>query len=148
MNNELISHKSWIQKNWIKITISCFLAILIFIILLSSNSKNGLTDTINAFKENSLYEKALDHANSNSAVLETIGKINSIDKLAILEGNTSYTNNGNEVIVSVRIKGSKKQGKLEFQATKNGSEWNYKKISIRVKSTNEEITILDNKKLY
>lgn len=143
MDNELIAQKSWLQKNRIKLIISCFIATLIFSLLLNSNSKNGITDSITALKENSLYEKAIDLANSNSAVLETIGKIDSIDKLAILEGNTSYTNNNNAVVISARINGIKKQGKIEIHATKNGSEWIYKKIAIRTKNLNNEIIVLD-----
>lgn len=142
MDNELITQKSWLEKNWVKIITFCFLLIIIFFVL-NSNSKNGITDSITALKENTLYEKAIDLANSNSAVLETIGKINSIDKLAILEGNTSYNNNKKDVVVSVRINGIKKQGKIEIQAAKKGAEWIYKKIIIRTKNSNEEIIVLD-----
>lgn len=143
MENELIIQKNWLQKNWITLIVSFFLVLIVVAVVLNSNSKNGVTDTLTALKENALYEKAIDLANSNSTVLETIGKIDSIDKLAILEGNTSYTNNKKDIVVSVRINGIKKQGKIEIQASKNGAEWIYKKIIVRTKNSNKEIIVLD-----
>ncbi|KAF2335639.1 cytochrome c oxidase assembly factor Coa1 family protein [Flavobacterium daemonense] len=143
MDNELIIEKSWLKKNWIWIAIIGFLAIFISIVFISSNSKNGLSDTVTALNENSLYENAIKIANSNSEVLKTMGKIEAVDKLAILEGNTSYTDNKNAISLSVRINGSKKRGKLEIHAIKKGTAWDYQKIFIRTKNPKEEIIVLE-----
>jgi hypothetical protein len=75
--------------------------------------------------------------------LQTIGIIQPIDKLAILEGNAVYTNNNNSVRLSVRIKGDKGNGKLDIAADKVGKEWKYKKITVRNKNTKEEIVIVN-----
>ncbi|MFB9077678.1 cytochrome c oxidase assembly factor Coa1 family protein [Flavobacterium procerum] len=143
MDNDLILKKSWLKKNWIWVVFSLFSTMLLFCILLNSNSKNGVTDTFTALNENSLYEKAIESANINSAVLKTFGKIDPIDKLAILEGNTSYSNNNNSVVLSVRIKGLKNQGKLEVHANKTDSEWIYKKIYVHTKNPKGKIIVLD-----
>lgn len=141
MDNDLIIEKSWLKKNWTRISLIVFLAIFLFIILLNANSKNGLADTVSALKEDILYEKAIQIANKDATVLKTIGKIGSIDKLAILEGNTSYTNNNNSVNLSIRINGDKKQAKLDIHATRKGSQWDYQKIVIRTKNPNKEIAV-------
>ncbi|WP_026728314.1 cytochrome c oxidase assembly factor Coa1 family protein [Flavobacterium denitrificans] len=141
MDNDLIIEKSWLKKNWTRISLIVFLAIFLFIILLNANSKNGLADTVSALKEDILYEKAIQIANKDATVLKTIGKIGSIDKLAILEGNTSYTNNNNSVNLSIRINGDKKQAKLDIYATRKSSQWDYQKIVIRTKNPNKEISV-------
>lgn len=141
MDNDLIIEKSWLKKNWTRISLIVFLAIFLFIILLNANSKNGLADTVSALKEDILYEKAIQIANKDATVLKTIGKIGSIDKLAILEGNTSYTNNNNSVNLSIRINGDKKQAKLDIHATRKGSQWDYQKIVIRTKNPNQQIAV-------
>jgi hypothetical protein len=109
---------------------------------LNSNIDGSLTDIAKAYSDNLLYEKAIEKANKNKRVLEVIGQIKPIDKLAILEGNANYSNNNNSIILSVRIKGSKGKGKMNISADKNGSEWVYKKINIRIKEPKEEIQIV------
>ncbi|MDQ6528913.1 cytochrome c oxidase assembly factor Coa1 family protein [Flavobacterium sp. LHD-85] len=140
---ELIIEKNWISKNWIWLLLGVLSVAFILIATLNSNSKNGLSDTITAFKENSLFEKAIDHANKNPEVIQTIGKIAPVDKLAILEGSSTYSNNNNSVDLSIRINGDIKNGKLEIHADRNGSDWNYKKILIRIKNPNREIIVLN-----
>ena len=92
MDNELIVEKSWIKRNWkwfLPITL-LFLLFLSFIFS-STNAKN-LTDITQAYSDNLLYEKAITKANSNPKVIALIGKIDPVDKLAIMEGNVIYTN--------------------------------------------------------
>ncbi|MDQ8010905.1 MAG: cytochrome c oxidase assembly factor Coa1 family protein [Flavobacterium nitrogenifigens] len=140
---ELIIEKNWFSKNWIWLLLGVLSTIFILIVALNSNSKNGLSDTITAFKENSLYQKAIDHANKNPEVIQTIGKISPVDKLAILEGNSSYSNNNKSVDLSIRVNGDIKNGKLEIHADRNGSDWNYIKIFIRTKNPHKEIIVIN-----
>lgn len=145
MSNELINKQSWWKRNW-KWFLPTF--ILFFSLasglLLSLNIDKNITDIAQVYSDNLLYEKAIEKANMNKRVLEVIGEIEPIDKLAILEGNTIYTNNQNSVELSIRIKGNKGKGKLDISAKKNGTEWDYKKINIRIKDPKEEIQILKN----
>ena len=82
-------------------------------------------------------------ANSNQEVVNYFGKIAPLDKLAILEGNTSFSDEYKAVTLSVRINGEKLKGKLTITAIKNGTEWIYKKIAIRTKNPVKEILVLD-----
>lgn len=143
MNNELIVEKSWWGKNWkwFLPTLTLIFSLLFWFILSLSIDGNG-TDIAQAYYDNSLYEKAIEKAKTNQRVLKVIGEIEPIDKLAILEGNAIYSNNNNSVELSVRVKGSKGKGKMDISADKNGAEWKYKKISIRIKEPKEKIQIL------
>ena len=143
MDNELIIEQYWWKRNWKWFLITFIIMfLLVFGLLLSSGVDGNIADIGKAYSDNSLYEKAIEKAKTNNRVLEVIGKIEPIDKLAILEGNAIYSNNNNSVELSVRIKGSKGKGKMDISADKNGTEWKYKKISIRIKEPKEEIQIL------
>jgi hypothetical protein len=143
MDNELIVERSWWKRNWKWFLPTLTLIFLsLFGLILSSTIDGNVTDIVQAYSDTSLYEKAIEKAKTNQRVLEVIGEIEQIDKLAILEGNAIYSNDNNSVDLSVRIKGSKGKGKMDISADKNGTEWKYKKISIRIKEPKEEILIL------
>jgi len=143
MDNELIVEKSWWGKNWkwFLPTLTLIFSLLFWLIL-SLSVDGNVTDIAQPYSDNSLYEKAIEKAKTNQRVLEVMGEIEPIDKLAILEGNAIYSNDNNSVELSVRVKGSKGKGKMDISADKNGTEWKYKKISIRIKDPKEEIQIL------
>ncbi len=142
MDNELIERKNWFQSNW-KWIIPLVLSLALISGYLFSSSDENIMDFAQAYNDTALYEKAIEKANSNQRVLETVGEIQPIDKLAILEGNTIYTDNNTSVVLSIRIKGAKSKGKLDITAKKVGSEWEYKKILVRCKNPKEEITVVD-----
>ena len=141
MNNDLTEKENRLKTNWKWLVPSILLGILLVGVLISSISKEGVTDIVQAYSDNLLFEKAIEKANRNSNILKEIGKIAPIDKLAILEGNILYSNNYNTVSLSVRVNGTKRKGKLNIFATRKGTDWNYKKISIRTKNPNNEIVI-------
>ena len=143
MHNDLVAKETWLKRNWKWSVPATVVFIFILGLLLTSNSQENITDIMRAYNDNSLYEKAIDKANSNKRSLQTIGTIQPIDKLAILEGNAVYSNNNNSVTLSVRIKGENGNGKLDIVAKKVGKDWKYKKIIIRNKNPKEEIIVLN-----
>lgn len=145
MVNDLIVEKSWWKRNW-KWFLPSFTLLILFLfgVILSSTLDGNVTDIAQAYSDNSIYEKAIEKAKTNKRVLELIGEIEPIDKLAILEGNVIYSNNTNSIESSVRIKGNKGKGKMDISADRNGKEWEYKKITIRIKEPKEEIQIITN----
>jgi hypothetical protein len=143
MNNELIVKNGFWATNWKWfLPISSLLFILLVGFLWSVSIEGNVMDIAKAYSDRSLYEKAIVLANSNKRVQEVMGEIEPIDQLAILEGNTIYSNNNNAVVLSIRIKGNKGKGKMDISAERNGTAWNYKKINIRLKEPKEEIQIL------
>ena len=143
MNNELIENKSWRKKNWKWfLPTSFFLLILTIVSIISVSIDGNFADFAQAYSDNSIYEQALEKVKLNQKVKETVGEIEPIDKLAIIEGNTKYSNNNNSVETTIRIKGNKNNGKMDISAEKNGANWKYKKITIRIKEPKEEIDIL------
>ncbi|MNR03112.1 Cytochrome oxidase complex assembly protein 1 [compost metagenome] len=143
MDNELVEKEIWLKRNWKWSVPSTILFVFIFGLFLTSNSPEGINDIIHAYNDNSLYEKAIEKANSDKRIIQKIGIIQPIDKLAIVEGNTVYSNDKNSVSLSVRIKGTKGNGKLDITADKIGTVWKYKKIIVRNRNTKEEIIVVN-----
>jgi hypothetical protein len=142
MDNELIIKKSWWNRNWRWFLPTLILFLLLFGFVLSSAIDGNITDIAQAYSDNSLYEKAIEKAKTNKRVLEVIGEIEPIDKLAIIEGNVIYSNDNNSVALSIRIKGNIGKGKMDISAKKKGTIWEYKTINIRIKNPKEEIQII------
>lgn len=141
MENSLIEKENWLTRNWKWFLPSTLFSILLIVLLLTSTSKENIIDITQAYADNLLFEEAIKKANEDSKTIENIGKIEPIDKLAILEGNIVYSNNHNTVNASIRINGTKNNGKLDIFAIKKGAKWDYQKISIRTKNPNNEIVI-------
>jgi hypothetical protein len=143
MNNELIENRSWWSTNWKWFLPTSIILFIIGICLLITAATDGnVADFAQAYTDNSLYEKALEKVKLNQRAKNILGEIEPIDKLAIIEGNTKYSNGNNSVETTVRIKGNKAKGKMDIYADRNGTEWEYKKINIRIKEPKEEIDIL------
>jgi len=67
-----------------------------------------------------------------------------IDKLAIMEGNSVYSNENKNVEITVRVSGPKGKAKMDISAEKSGEKWEYKSIKVRIKKTKQEIQVLKN----
>jgi hypothetical protein len=143
MDNDLIEQKNWFKRNWKWFVPVTVLFIFVLGLFLTPNSQGNLTDVVYAYNNAALYEKAIEKSNSNKRVLQTIGTIQPIDKLAILEGSAVYSNDKNSVKLSLRIKGAKGNGKLDIVANKLETGWIYQKITVRTKESKEGIVVLN-----
>lgn len=143
MDNDLVENEHWLRRNWKWSIPAALVFIIITGLLLNPNSQESISATVQAYTDTVLYEKAITIANSDKRTLQTFGPIQPIDKLAILEGNASYSNHNTSVALTVRVSGTKKDGKLDITADKAGSQWYYKKIVIRNQRSKEEIVIVD-----
>jgi hypothetical protein len=137
MDNEIIEQKSFWTKRWFWSTVIIAIG---FMLIMISNSD----DVVNfgqAYADPSLCQNAIDKANKNEEVIQNFGKLEPIDKLAILEGNTVYSNNNKSISITVRVSGEKENGKMDILADKEGDIWKYKSIKIRNKKTNTMIDV-------
>jgi hypothetical protein len=143
MNNEVHLNKSWFKTNRKWIFLISILGLLIFFwIIIKSAIDGNVADYAKAYSDKTLYINALEKVKANPKAVEILGEINPIDELAILEGEVKYSNKGNSVESSIRIKGKKNKAKMDIVADKFDNQWIYKKINLRIKSTKEIIKIL------
>lgn len=140
--NELIQQKNRGRRNW-KWLLPIALLLLFLTALLSLTS--GLTSFAQVYTEPALYENALEKARQNERVKEVLGTLQSVGKLAILEGNVVYTENNKAVDLTFSIIGSKGKGKMDISAVKDNGDWKYEVVKIRIKKPEEEIIVFFDK---
>jgi hypothetical protein len=141
MDNEIVAEKSWWKRNWkwfVPIS-GIFMICIVFV----SGIDGSLTDYAQAYTDASLCQTAIDTANKNERVIDVLGHLEPIDKLAILEGNARYSNNNHMVNLTVRVTGNKGKAKMDVAAEKHGENWTYKNIKLRIKDTGEEIPVVE-----
>jgi hypothetical protein len=138
MDNEIIEEKSIWTKRWFWSTIIIAIGFMLIII---SNFEGDLVNLGQAYADPLLCQNAIDKANKNEEVIQNFGKLEPIDKLAILEGNTVYSNDSKSISITVRVSGEKEKGKMDILADRSGKTWIYKSIKIRNKKTNTQIEV-------
>lgn len=137
MSNELLKRKNWIQRNW-KWTLPLAVIVILTFTLLLSLTAEHLGDFGKAYAEPQLYAGEVTIAQQNKEVTELLGKLDPIEKMAILEGEVEYSDDNSHVDLSVRITGSKGKANMSVIANRINNIWEYKKISIRIKNPPEK----------
>lgn len=138
MNKEQMKQQGWLKKNWKWLVPVSGLAILFSFLFFSSGMDKISADLVQAYADTELYENALNKARSNQKVTNLLGDIESIDNLAILEGEVRYTNDNQTVHSTIRIMGKKAKARMDIIADRINNEWMYKKIDIRIKNPPEQ----------
>lgn len=131
--------RPWPLKNW-----KWFLLIGVgFIFLLSVTVlKARVPDMVSAYTDESLYSEAISLANENQEVLSETGRISPLEDLAILEGESEYSNGGNLVKTTVRFTSEKCQGRMDIAAHKEGTHWVYDQIDLRTTDPARKIEVV------
>jgi hypothetical protein len=138
MNNELIIQKGWWKRNWNWLVPVSVLILLCISIFFSSGLAENTTDIAKAYADIDLYENAIEIVKKDGRVLNLLGEIKPIDKLAILEGQVEYSQNSKTVNSSIRISGTKRRATLYISADKVNDSWNYTSVQIRIKNPPEK----------
>ncbi len=89
-----------------------------------------------------LVNEAYDMASKNETVTQKLGDLSPYNFLRLIEGDVIYSNNDNTVEVTVNLLGTKKKGKLDIIAHRNGENWKYQKITVRIKKPKKEAIII------
>ena len=135
--NELIEHRSWFKRNW-KWFVPCALSLIVIIGLLSSSKVGGkIAGMAKIHTKSAVCHNALEIAKKNENVIELMGELQPLGKLAIVEGFHQYSNDYNKLEISVTVTGTKMENKIrskmDILAERNGNKWIYKTINIRIK---------------
>ncbi len=143
--NEVIEHKNWLKRNWKWLTIVFGVFFIVLRVISTSQIGANVSDIVKAYADPDLIDSALLTAQDNEEVKQLLGTLKPIDKMAIFEGTTKYSNNDNSIDISVRIRGSKGRGRMRVFADRNVDQWEYKEIIIRIKKLKKTITIIERK---
>ena len=108
---------------------------VVFYLFSSSGMGKVATDLTQAYADEELYKNAIEKANSDQRVLEKIGEIQPIDKMTILNGEVDFSDDNQTVNSTIKVTGSKGNGKLDLIAERENESWRYEKINIRFKDS-------------
>ena len=143
MQEEILSEKSWFKRNWKWLTPLSVFVVVVVIMFSSLMSAGNVSDFATAFSEDKLYQDAIDKANENTDVQNVLGKLEAVDKMAILESTVEYTNHKQSVNLSVRVSGDKGKAKMDIKADKKNAKWQYNFIKLRIKEPKQEIIVAE-----
>lgn len=133
MSNDLVKQKNWLQHSWKWMLPLVIISILTFTLFFSMTAGH-LGDFTKAYAEPQLFEGAKDIAQQNKKVTELLGKLEPVEKMAILEGDIEYSDENNHVTLSVKIIGATGKATMDVIANLINDAWEYQKIAIRIKN--------------
>lgn len=131
------------RNNWIWILLSITILAGVVYLFSSSGMSGHTVDFAQAYLDKDLYQNALSKAKKDDSVKMIFGELQSLDNLAILEGEVEYFNDNKTVKMSLRVIGSKEKGRMHILANRQNEKWKYEKIDIIVKGENKKIIIVD-----
>ena len=134
MNKKLIKQKTWWKRHWKWIVPLGGIALILIGTFFSSGMDDIAIDLAQAYSDTELHENALEKVKSDDRVIELLGEILPIDKMAVFEGHVVYSNDNNTVNSTIRINGEKGKAKIDFTANRVKDNWNYSKINVRIKN--------------
>ncbi|MCB7482124.1 cytochrome c oxidase assembly factor Coa1 family protein [Christiangramia sediminis] len=130
---------TWLNKNYKWLVPIATISILVIYLLASSGLGKVSTDLAQAYADKDLYQIAIEKANNDARVLESLGKIQPIDKMTILNGEVRYSNKNKNVTSTIKVQGDKGKAKLDLTAYKEGDKWKYELLHIRMSDASEDI---------
>lgn len=139
MENETLA-ESWLKRNRLWISL---LAIIVFVGFIVTIAVWNFSDFGKTLVNVGLCDDAIVTANQNARVQEVLGDLQPIDNMAVIEGNTVFTNNDRHAEITVRVNGDKGHAKMDIVADKVSEKWTYKMINIRMKNPDETIEVLN-----
>ncbi len=142
MSNNSTDQKKWWRRNW---KISFGLAVMMLIVLslvFSSSFGDIVADYTRAYANPALYEIPLQKVRANKRVQETLGTIEPIDNMTILNGEVVYSNDNQTVIATIKITGEHGKAMLDIFAELENEAWSYKTITVRIKNPPEKKEII------
>ena len=108
---------------------------IVFYLFSSSGMGKVATDLTQAYADPELYNNAIEKANSDQRILQNIGEIRPIDKMSILNGEVNFSDDNQKVNSTIKVIGSKGNGKLDLTAERENESWRYEKINVRIKDS-------------
>jgi len=138
--NDFSYQENWFQRHW-KWLVPVII-LLSAIPVLQSTLGDAIKDYGTLYSNPSLYENALTKVRQHKKASDFLG--DPIETLFLVEGEVRYFNDGNSVIMTIPIKGSKIKGRMDIEANKLDDNWVYSLIRVRTKKPKAQIDVLKN----
>ncbi|TRZ41980.1 cytochrome c oxidase assembly factor Coa1 family protein [Robertkochia solimangrovi] len=137
MHHTSIPSQGWFRRNW-KWIIPALVTVLGVFIFFTSGLSGISGDLVQAYNDKQLYKDAMEMIARDSRIKETLGQLEPLDKMAIVEGEVNYSDDYKNVVSTVRIRGNKGSAMMDIFAELIQEEWNYSRITVRIKKPVEK----------
>jgi hypothetical protein len=135
--NDLIEYKSWFQRNRKWLAPLLLVLVLFFGLLFTSKLGENIVGIAKVYSESEVCDGALEIARKDKKVLQLLGELHPLSKLAILEGAHKYSDNYSTLNVTFDVIGAKHErkvrSKMDVIAHRKCEQWRYASIRIRIK---------------
>ena len=138
MNNDLIKNKGWWKKNWKWFIPTSGVFMIIMVSILSSGFGGIIGDYSKAYSDSELYDNALKIVRENNRVKETLGYIEPINNMTILNGYVEYSDNNSSIKTTIKVTGELGKAMLDISADLINKTWSINALKIRIKSPPEK----------
>lgn len=137
MDDQLSAERRFWQSRRFYIGIG-IVAVIIGIFILYVNSLD-LQSYAWGYAHKPVFEKALEAATKDEQVVTELGKLESIGKMTIAEGEIALNKEG--FTATIIVKGDKKKGKMDLKVHRFKDTWVYDYVNIRIKQPKLTIAI-------
>ena len=137
---EEVKQKSWFGRNWVWVVPlgGCLTIIALFVLGIGA-LVFGVSKAISG---SAPYEYAVEQASNSPKVIAALGR--PVETDGIMQGNISLENgDSGHVDITIPLKGSKRKGYVTIIGEKVNGDLVYEELYVLIKSTNEEINLLD-----
>lgn len=142
MNNELVTYHSFWKRHRKKLLVTFLFLGMLLTIFFTSGFGGVVGDFTKAYGETALFANAIEQVNENALVQETLGTVGPLDKMAILEGQTTFSDDNEFVEATVLITGTKGKAVMDINANLVDDVWQYSLIRVRIKNPPEKKQII------
>ena len=132
------NRKSWFGRNWGWVLGGGCLLFIVLIIVAAGGLIFGVSKMLTSSEP---YKYALEQTITNDKVISLLGQ--PIETDGIMNGNISLNGEDGEADFKIPIKGPKGDARIVVVATKDFGNWNYEKLYVQIKDSQEKINVLD-----
>lgn len=129
---------SWWQRNWKWLLAGGLLAGML---LFAGAMFAVVAFVFGLMRQSTPYQHGLDSARDNPAVVAALGR--PIEPGFFVTGNISLENDSGSADISVALHGSRNDGRLYIEATRERRHWSYQTLVVQVAPNQREIDLLD-----
>ncbi|MRH99374.1 hypothetical protein GH721_02415 [Kriegella sp. EG-1] len=131
-------NRLWYQKKRTWLLLIILICMGLFISTLPKELPRNVAYLAKAYAEPEIAEGALAITQQNSEITALFGELESMGKFDMIEGSVGYSETGDSVAITIKVKGDKKEKKIKANmdvlAQKMGGTWEYLSIQVRIKN--------------
>ena len=133
------NQKNWFGRNWMWVVPlgGCLTLIVLFIVLIGG----AIFGVSKVLTESTPYQYAIEEAQNSPELIAIIGE--PIETDGIMSGSLNFENDEGHVDITIPLAGPAGKASVSVKGDKYDGVWTYESLYITIKSTKEQINLLE-----